>query len=32
MDLVAFEKALTTLKPSVKKEDLKRFDEFRKKS
>ncbi|MBI2923425.1 MAG: ATP-binding protein [Planctomycetes bacterium] len=32
MDLSAFDEALKTLKPSVQKDDLKRFDEFRKKA
>ncbi|KAF0246899.1 MAG: hypothetical protein FD180_258 [Planctomycetota bacterium] len=32
MSLAAFQQALATLKPSVAKEDLKRFEEFRKKS
>jgi transitional endoplasmic reticulum ATPase len=32
MDLKAFEDALKTLKPSVSKEDLRRFEEYRKKA
>ncbi len=32
MGLAAFQEALATLKPSVAKDDIKRFDEFRKKS